>query len=89
MPSVIRAMALSALVLAVVPRLPAADWESGAIAYTARKNGARVLILRGVTDIVGPGGDETYGDVGLFQRRTETVMKRLFAELPSWLARIR
>lgn len=67
----------------------AADWESGAIAYTARKNGTRVLILRGVTDIVGPRGGEAYGDIGLFRRNTAKVMKRLFAGLPSWLARVR
>ncbi len=30
----------------------AADWESGAIAWVAKKNGVRCLILRGVTDLV-------------------------------------
>lgn len=31
----------------------AADWESGALAWVARKNGARLLILRAVSDLVG------------------------------------
>jgi len=67
----------------------AIDWESGAIAFTARKNKKRILILRGVTDIVGPKGDEAYGHIEIFQRNTEVVMGRLFAELPLWLSRIR
>ena len=66
----------------------AVDWESGAIAYTASRNKKRVLILRGVTDLVGPRGDETYGHIEIFRRNTEVVMKRLFAELPRWLSRI-
>jgi adenosylhomocysteine nucleosidase len=66
----------------------AVDWESGAIAYTASRNKKRVLILRGVTDLVGPRGDETYGHIEIFLRNAEVVMKRLFAELPRWLSRI-
>jgi adenosylhomocysteine nucleosidase len=65
----------------------AADWESGAIAWTARRNGKRLLILRGVTDLVGPAGGEAYGKIEVFRKNTETVMKRLFADLPAWLAR--
>lgn len=65
----------------------AADWESGAIAYTARKSGKRTLIIRGVTDLVGPHGSEAYGDLGAFQRRTEVVMKKLVDGLPGWLER--
>jgi adenosylhomocysteine nucleosidase len=67
----------------------AVDWESGAIAFTARKNKKRILILRGVTDVIGPKGDEAYGHIEIFQRNTEVVMGRLFAELPLWLSRIR
>ncbi|MEN6310925.1 MAG: 5'-methylthioadenosine/S-adenosylhomocysteine nucleosidase, partial [Acidobacteriota bacterium] len=66
----------------------AVDWESGAIAYTAARNGKRVLILRGVTDLVGPRGDETYGHIEIFQRNAEAVMKRLIAGLGLWLARV-
>jgi adenosylhomocysteine nucleosidase len=67
----------------------AADWESGAIAWTARKNNKKVLILRGVTDLVGAAGGEAYGRIEVFRANTEIVMKRLFADLPLWLARFR
>jgi adenosylhomocysteine nucleosidase len=65
----------------------AADWESGAIAWVARANGVPVLILRGVTDLVGTGGGEAYGNIGVFEEGTRAVMNRLMDELPSWLAR--
>jgi adenosylhomocysteine nucleosidase len=61
----------------------AGDWESGAIAYTARRNHKKVIILRGVTDIVGKKTGEAYGNVNLFAERTEGVMKHLFGELPT------
>jgi adenosylhomocysteine nucleosidase len=64
----------------------AADWESGAIAFVARRNGVRCLILRAVSDVVSPDGGETYGDVALFQARTNEVMGHLLDALPDWLA---
>jgi adenosylhomocysteine nucleosidase len=67
----------------------AADWESGAIAWVAKKNGTRLLILRAVTDLVGAGGGEAYGNVELFHTRTKTMMKKLFDQLPGWLDGIR
>jgi len=67
----------------------AADWESGAIAYTAQRYGKRILIIRGVTDLVGPRGGEAYGKIAVYRRNTETVMKRMFADLPFWLHRVR
>jgi adenosylhomocysteine nucleosidase len=63
----------------------AADWESGAIAWVARKNNIRCLILRGVTDLVGGQGGEAYGKIALFHERTRDVMKELIAQLPDWL----
>jgi adenosylhomocysteine nucleosidase len=63
----------------------AADWESGAIAWVAKRNSQRLLILRGVSDLVGSEGGEAYGDYGLFLRRTSEVMKRLLDALPKWL----
>ncbi len=63
----------------------AGDWESGAIAYTAAKNDTRVLILRGVTDIVSPNAGEAYGNFELFASRTDTVMNRLITKLPDWI----
>ena len=66
----------------------AADWESGAIAWTAKKNNVRTLILRGVTDLVSSKGGEAYGDYELFIQRTREIMKKLFDQLPDWLAAI-
>lgn len=66
----------------------AADWESGAIAWVAKRNGTRLLILRGVTDLVGADGGEAYGNIELFHERTKMVMKDLFNQLPNWLDHI-
>jgi adenosylhomocysteine nucleosidase len=63
----------------------ASDWESGAIAWVAKKNNVRCLILRGVTDLVGGQGGEAYGNIELFWERTRTVMKELLKQLPDWL----
>ena len=63
----------------------AADWESGAIAWVAKRNSVRSLILRGVTDLVGASGGESYGDYELFIQRTKEIMKKLFDQLPKWL----
>ena len=66
----------------------AADWESGAIAWVAQKNGLRCLILRGVTDLVSAAGGEAYGDIQVFHENTRTVMKTLIGQLPDWLINI-
>jgi len=64
----------------------AADWESGAIAWVAARNGVRCLILRGVSDLVGADGGEAYaGDVEVFYRGAADVMRRLLANLSGWL----
>lgn len=65
----------------------AGDWESGAIAYVAARNHRRVLVLRGVTDLVGVRGGEAYGDIEVFRRATDSVMRKLFTDLPHWLER--
>jgi adenosylhomocysteine nucleosidase len=67
----------------------AADWESGAIAWVAKRNGIRCLILRGVTDLVSTGGGEAYGNIRLFHENTKLVMKMLIDQLPAWLERIK
>lgn len=64
----------------------AADWESGAIAWVAQRNGVPCLILRGVTDLVSETGGEAYGSLELFHERTQQVMGNLLAALPGWLA---
>jgi adenosylhomocysteine nucleosidase len=66
----------------------AADWESGAIAWVAKRNGVRCLILRGVTDLVGASGGEAYGNIAIFRENTKIVMKELIEQLPDWLNNI-
>lgn len=63
----------------------AGDWESGAIAYVASRNHTRLLILRGVTDLVGSRGGEAYGNFDLFKDATAGIMRRLVESLPCWL----
>jgi len=93
-PPVVRGLLVSAdrdIVVEDIPMLiekydaVAADWESGAIAWVAKKNNTRLLILRGVSDLVGGDGGEAYGKIEIFHERTKTVMRELFRQLPGWL----
>lgn len=63
----------------------AADWESAAFAWVAQKNRARLLILRGVSDMVGEQGGEAYNNIEVFNQRAQEIMKMLFEQLPDWL----
>jgi adenosylhomocysteine nucleosidase len=65
----------------------AGDWESGAIAWVASRNHTPCLILRGVSDLVGPGGGEAYGGLEIFRQAAEILMRRLLQELPDLLGR--
>jgi adenosylhomocysteine nucleosidase len=68
----------------------AGDWESGAIAWVAKKNHTRCLILRGVTDLVGENGGQAYnGKVDFYHENTELIMNKLIASLPEWLLKYR
>lgn len=90
-----RALLISAdrdLLVEEAPHLRAAygatvgDWESGAIAWVAARNGVRCLILRGVTDLVGPNGNAAYdGNGALFAQSAATIMQQLLTALPAWL----
>jgi nucleoside phosphorylase len=82
------------LVVDEIPRLrrefgaAVGDWESASIGWVARRNNVRVLILRGVSDLVGAHGGEAYdGNIGVFERNTHEIMCRLVEQLPDWLAR--
>jgi adenosylhomocysteine nucleosidase len=66
----------------------AGDWESGAIAYTCVRNQQRVLILRGISDLVHAAGGEAYGNLPAFEEGVRIVMQRLLRELPAWLERM-
>lgn len=63
----------------------AGDWESGAIAYVAQRNQTRLLILRGVTDLVGESGGEAYGNKEIYHQATKKVMAYLVSFLPAWI----
>ena len=67
----------------------AADWESAALAWVARKNNARLLILRAVSDMVGEQGGEAYDNIEVFHARAKEIMRRLVGQLPDWLAAVR
>jgi adenosylhomocysteine nucleosidase len=67
----------------------AADWESGAIARVATRNATRVVILRGVSDLVSAAQGEAYGKPHVFEQGTRVVMKKLFAALPDWAALVK
>ena len=67
----------------------AADWESAAFAWVAQKHNTRLLILRGVSDMVSEEGGEAYNNIEIFNQRARDVMKQLFDELPDWLDAIR
>jgi adenosylhomocysteine nucleosidase len=64
----------------------AADWESAALAWVAQKNGARLLILRAVSDLVSEEGGEAYDNIALFKERAKGIMRRLIDQLPDWVA---
>jgi adenosylhomocysteine nucleosidase len=63
----------------------AGDWESGSIAYVSNRNDKKLLILRGVTDIVSTRSGEAYNNFSLFEYRTDLVMNKLLDELPLWV----
>jgi adenosylhomocysteine nucleosidase len=66
----------------------AGDWESGSIAYVSDRNQTRCLILRGVSDLVGPGGGEAYGAKQVFVEGARNVMSTLLTSLPDWIDHI-
>jgi adenosylhomocysteine nucleosidase len=63
----------------------AADWESAALAWVAGRNDARLLILRGVSDMVSEAGGEAYNNLEMFNERARGIMEQLIEQLPEWL----
>jgi adenosylhomocysteine nucleosidase len=63
----------------------AADWESAALAWVAQRNNTRLLILRGVSDMVSEEGGEAYDNIEIFNERARGVMQQLVEKLPDWL----
>lgn len=66
----------------------AGDWETGAIAYVSQRNKKKILIIRGVSDLVSNQKGEAYGNFNLFIQRTDSVMAKLLHELPKWIDHI-
>jgi adenosylhomocysteine nucleosidase len=66
-------------------RAVAGDWESGAISHTAFLNKIRLLILRGVSDLVGENGGEAYGNPEVFEKNTSKILGILVESLPQWI----
>lgn len=65
----------------------AGDWESGAIAWVAKRNDTNCLILRGVSDLVGVGGGEAYGGTRqVYQEGAERILNQLVQLLPRVIA---
>ena len=67
----------------------AADWESAALAWVAARNKARLLILRGVSDMVSEAGGEAYNNIEVFNERARGIMEQLIEQLPEWLNAVR
>jgi adenosylhomocysteine nucleosidase len=67
----------------------AADWESAALAWVAKRNNVRLLILRAVSDIVSERGSDAYNNYEIFKARTRDIMRQLFEQLPGWLDAVR
>ena len=63
----------------------AADWETASLAWVAKKNDARLLILRSVSDLVSAAGGEVYDQMEEFNERAKEIMKQLIEQLPAWL----
>jgi adenosylhomocysteine nucleosidase len=63
----------------------AADWESAALAWVAGRNQRRLLILRGVSDMVSEEGGEAYDNIEMFNERAKGIMQQLVEQLPEWL----
>ena len=52
----------------------------------AKRNGVRLLILRGVSDLVGSEGGEAYdGGIQVFHENARKILSRLVDALPAWL----
>ena len=63
----------------------AADWESAALAWVSQRNNKRLLILRGVSDMVSEEGGEAYNNIEIFNERAAEIMRKLVGQLPDWL----
>lgn len=63
----------------------AADWESGSIAWVAKRNKIPCLILRTVSDLTDDSGGSFDKRGGDFNEKAEGVITNLLKALPGWL----
>jgi adenosylhomocysteine nucleosidase len=69
--------------------VPAADWESAAIAWVLKTHGIEGLILRGVSDIISRTNSETDNNHALWRSRVDKILKILLMDLPFYLDKFR
>ena len=62
-----------------------ADWESGSIAWVAQQNKVPCLILRAVSDLVGPNTSNAYANYPYFEEKCVTIMADFAHHLPEWI----
>jgi len=63
------------------------DWESGSISWICKKNGIKLLIIRGVSDLVGSDGNPAYKeDEGVFRDGVKIVMPKLINIVSDFLS---
>lgn len=63
----------------------AADWESGAIAWVTQRNAIPCLILRAVSDLVGPNTSNAYTNYSYFEEQCSGIMENFAKKLPDWI----
>ena len=66
------------------------DYESAPTAWVCARNNTKVLILRGVSDLVDTSGGEAYdGTANAWFEATKKVISGLFRILPVWVTYFR
>jgi adenosylhomocysteine nucleosidase len=61
------------------------DWESGSISFVCRHNEVKLVILRGVSDLVDSEGGDAYGDRVIWVEAAEKIIRKLIDSLPGWI----
>jgi adenosylhomocysteine nucleosidase len=64
------------------------DWESGSISFVCRHNNVKLVILRGVSDLVGSDGGDVYGERVVWVEAAERIIRKLIDSLPGWLSNL-
>lgn len=66
------------------------DYESAPIAWVCARNNVKLLILRGVSDLVGPSGGEAYdGTTVIWSEAAKLIITNLVESLPAWVKLLR